>query len=78
MSANNRKDENKLTFREYLNLILRYLNQPIGDPNFKFILDFQKFKKHFLQLQFLERCWNLECAQLLEQCWNLEFKSEST
>ncbi|AFY75801.1 hypothetical protein Ple7327_0337 [Pleurocapsa sp. PCC 7327] len=78
MSANNQKDENRLTFRECLNLICRYLSQPIGDPNYKFIFNFQEFKKHFLQLQLLERCWNLECAQFLEHCWNLEFKPETT
>jgi hypothetical protein len=76
MSNTIKKDEKSLTLKDYLNIIWKYLNQPLFDSNVRLILNFKEFKEYFLQTQLLERCWNLEYIQFLEHCWNLEFESE--
>lgn len=78
MPASDRQNEPKLTLKDYLAIFWKYLHQPIFDPNFETIFNFQEFKQHCLQIQLLERCWEVEYTELLERCWHLEFKPKPT
>jgi hypothetical protein len=78
MPASDRQIKPKLTFQDRLTIFWKYINQPIFDPDFETIFNLRSFKQHCLQVQLLERCWQIKYTEVLERCWHLEFQSQPT
>ena len=52
--------KNKLNFLKFFSFLWEYLNQPLLEPDYDPIFDFNKFNQYFHDIQFLEYCWELE------------------